>query len=145
MFMIDCKQRNWWYWFLTAGLLTAGVAGYKIGFDLAIGLTVINLIDFVLGERSITAFTVQVRLVVLIYLLVSYPAPMQILFWVPVVGMWARALFGYCLMARTMSLMPWNRQVPFTGELLMKTYFSRPVRGNFMQGLPPLERMAAGA
>ena len=49
---------------------------------------------------------------------------MQILFWVPVVGMWARALFGYCLMARTMSLMPWNRQVPFTGELLMKTYFS---------------------
>jgi hypothetical protein len=114
------------------------MAGYKIGFDLAIGLTLIHLLDYILRERSLTAFTVQVRLVVLIYLLLSYSEPMQFLFWVAVVGTWARSLFGYCLMARTMSLMPWNRRVPFTGALLMKTYFSRPVRGNFMQGLPPL-------
>jgi hypothetical protein len=144
MFMIDYKQSNWWYWTLTACLVTAGVAGYTIGFDLAIGLTVIHLIDFMLREKSLTAFTVQVRLVVLIYLLASYPEPMRFLFWLPVVGMWARALFGYCLMARTLSLMPWNRRVPFTGQLLIKTYFSRPVRGNLMQGLPPLRQVAAG-
>ena len=59
-------------------------------------------------------------------------------FWVPVVGFWVRVLFGYCLMARTLSLMPWNRRVPFTGALLFKTFLSRPVRGNVMQGLPPL-------
>lgn len=145
MFMIDYKQSNWWYWFLTACLVTAGVAGYTMGFDLAIVLTVIHLIDFMLRERSVTAFTVQVRLVVLLYLLVSYPEPMQFLFWLPVVGMWARALFGYCLMARTMSLMPWNRRTALTGELLKRTYFSRPVRGNIMQGLPPLAQMAASS
>jgi hypothetical protein len=138
MFMIDYGQRVWWYWLLTGGLLTAGVAGFPLGFELAIGLTLIHLIDFIVRERSLTAFTVQVRLAVLLYLLLSYPAPLQFLFWVPVVGMWARALFGYCIMARTLSLMPWNRQQPLTGALLIKTFFSRPVRGNILQGLPPL-------
>ncbi len=138
MFMMDYMQRGWWYWLLTACLLTWGVAGYPFGFGLAIALTVVHLIDFIVRERSLTAFTVQVRLAVLLYLLLSYPAPLQFLFWVPVVGIWARALFGYCLMARTVSLMPWNRQLPFTGALLVKTFLSRPVRGNIMQGLPPL-------
>ncbi len=138
MFMIDYMQRGWWYWLLTACLLTAGVAGYSLGFDLAIGLTVLHLIDYIMREQSLSAFTVQVRLAVLLYLLLSYPAPLQFLFWVPVVGIWARALIGYCIMARTLSLMPWNRRVPFTGELLFRTFFSRPVRGNIMQGLPPL-------
>jgi len=138
MFMIDYKQRGWWYWLLTACLLTVGVAGDPLGFELAIGLTVAHLVDFIVRERSLTAFTVQVRLTVLLYLLLSYPAPLQFLFWVPVVGIWARALFGYCIMARTLSLMPWNRQVPFTGTLLYRTFLSRPVRGNILQGLPPL-------
>jgi len=145
MFMIDYMQRGWWYWLLTACLLTAGVAGYPVGFDLAIGLTVVQLIDFAIRERSLTAFTVQVRLAVLLYLLLSYPASMQFLFWVPVIGIWARALFGYCVMARTLALMPWNRKVPFTGALLFRTYVSRPIRGNVMQGLPPLSpSMATG-
>jgi len=138
MFMIDYTQRGWWYWLLTACLLTGGVAGYPFGFELAIGLTVAHMIDYIVRERSLTAFTVQVRLSVLLYLLLSYPEPLQFLIWVAVVGTWARALFGYCLMARTLSLMPWNRRVPFTGALLFKTFFSRPVRGNIMQGLAPL-------
>lgn len=138
MFMIDYMQRGWWYWLLTACLLTWGVAGYPLGFELAVGLAVVHMIDYIVRERSLTAFSVQVRLSVLLYLLLSYPEPLQFLFWVPVVGIWARALFGYCLMARTLSLMPWNRRVPFTGALLFVTYFSRPVRGNIMQGLAPL-------
>jgi len=148
MFMIDYMQRGWWYWLLTACLLTWGVAGYPFGFELAIGLTVVHMIDYIVRERSLTAFAVQVRLSVLLYLLLSYPEPLQFLFWVPVVGIWARALFGYCIMARTLSLMPWNRRLPFTGALLFKTYFSRPVRGNIMQGLAPLAptlRAATGA
>ncbi len=144
MFMIDYRQINWWYWMLTAVLVTAGVAGYATGFELAIVLTVLQLIDFMLRERSVAAFTVQVRLAVLLYLLVAYPEPMRFLFWLPAVGLWARVLFGYCLMARTLSLMPWNRRAALTAALLKKTYLSRPVRGNIMQGLPPVARMQPG-
>jgi hypothetical protein len=138
MFMIDYKQLNWWYWFATACLLTAGVAGYTICFVLAIGLSLLQLVDFAIREQCLTAFTVQVRFWFLILVLVALPEPMQILYWLPVVGTWARSIFGYCAMARLLSLMPWNRRAPFSFGLLMKTFFSRPVRGRIMQGLPPV-------
>ena len=145
MFMIDYKQINWWYWFGTACLVTAGVAGHEIGFVLAIGLSVVQLIHFTLREQSMTAFPVQVRFWVLVYMLAAYPEPMQIAYWVPVIGTWARAIFGYCVMARTVSLLPWNRRAPFSIGLLRRTFLSRPVRGNIMQGLPQLPQIARRA
>ncbi len=51
MFMIDFKQLNWWYWLATAGLLTAGVVGYPLGFHLAISLSLVQLIHFLLQDR----------------------------------------------------------------------------------------------
>lgn len=135
MFMIDYKQLSWWYWFVTACLLTVGVAGYKIGFVLTIGLSLVQLIHFTIREKSMTAFTVQVRFWYLILVLVALPEPMQIIYWLPAVGTWARSIFGYCLLARILSLLPWNRQVPFSSGLLIRTFFSRPVRGSILQGL----------
>jgi hypothetical protein len=137
MFMIDYKELSWWYWLVTACLLTAGVAGYQIGFLLAIGLTVFQLIHFMIREHSITAFPVQVRFWYLMLLLVSLPEPLRIIYWVPTVGTWAQLIFGYCTMARCVSLLPWNRKQPFSIDLLWKTFISRPVAGNIMQGLPP--------
>jgi hypothetical protein len=143
MFMIDYKQINWWYWLATACVLTAGVAGYKTGFGLAVAISVIQVVHFLMRERSVKAFTVQVRIVVLIYLLVALMDPTQILFWIAVAGTWARSIFGYCLMARTVSLFPWNLRSPFSLKLITRTYFSRPVRGNIMQGLPPVSQTVA--
>lgn len=141
MFMIDYKELDWQYWFVTACLLTAGVAGYETGFVLAIGLSLVQLIHFTLREQSITAFPVQVRFFFLILMLALFPEPMQIVYWLPVAGTWARSVFGYCPMARVVSLMPWNRRVPFTLDLLMKTFFSRPVRGSILQGFSPASPM----
>lgn len=138
MFMINYKELSWWYWLLTACLLSAGVAGYPTGFLLAIGLTVLQLAHFAMRERSLTAFPVQVRSGYLMFLLVALPEPMWILYWVPVVGTWVQLIFGYCSMARCVSLLPWNRDERFSAGLLKKTFLSRPVRGNILHGLPPL-------
>lgn len=140
MLMIDYKELGWQYWFVTACLLTAGVAGYQQGFVLAIGLTVFQLVHFMLRERSISAFPVQVRFWYLMLLLISLPAPMQIVYWIPTVGTWAQLIFGYCTMARCVSLLPWNRSEGFSLALLKKTFLSRPVRGSIMQGLPQLHK-----
>ncbi len=75
MFMIDYKELSWWYWLVTACLLTAGVAGYQIGFILAIGLTVFQLMHFMIREHSITAFPVQVRFWYLMLLLLPFRDP----------------------------------------------------------------------
>ena len=136
MFMIDYKELSWWYWLITAGLLTAGVVGHQIGFVLAIGLTVFQLIHFSIRERSITAFPIQVRFWYLMLLIVAFPEPLQLIYWIPTVGTWAQLIFGYCTMARCVSLLPWNRSGRFSPNLLKRTFYSALVRGNIMQGLP---------
>jgi hypothetical protein len=35
-------------------------------------------------------------------------------------------IFGYCLMARMLSLLPWNRTEPITADLVRRTFLSRP-------------------
>ncbi|MCG6942154.1 MAG: hypothetical protein LJE69_12995, partial [Thiohalocapsa sp.] len=102
----------------------------------AIGLTVFQLIHFAIRERSLTAFPLQVRFWYLMLLLIALPMPLQIVYWIPTIGTWAQVVFGYCTMARCVSLFPWNRSEPFSADLLLRTFLSRPVRGNIMQGLP---------
>ena len=106
MFMINYKASSWWYWLVTACLLTAGVAGYRAAFFAAIGLTVCQLAHFALREGSVRAFPVQVRFWYLLLLLVALPEPLRVIYWLPMVGTWAQVLFGYCAMARCVSLLP---------------------------------------
>ena len=134
MFMIEYKDMGWWYWLVTAMLLTFGVLGNESGFILAIGLTTFQLLHFVIREKNIRAFPVQVRFWYLMLLLVSLPQTMQWLYWVPCIGTWAQIIFGYCAMARLVSLWPWNREQSFTWNLIIKTFFSRPVKGSVQQG-----------
>jgi hypothetical protein len=137
MFMIDYKELSWQYWLVTACLLTVGVSGYPGGFLLAIGLTIFQLLHFAIRERSLGAFPVQVRFWYLMLLLVAYPEPLRLIYWIPTFGTWAQIFFGYCAMARCVSLLPGNRKEPFSGELILRTFLARPVRGNILQGLPP--------
>lgn len=134
MFMFEFKDIGWWYWLVTALLLTVGVLGNELGFILAIGLTIFQLIHYVIREKSIKAFPVQVRFWYLLLLIVAFPGIMQWLYWVPMIGTWAQVIFGYCAMARLVSLWPWNREAPFTLKLIIKTFLSRPVRGSVQQG-----------
>lgn len=137
MLMVEYRALSWWYWLVTVGLLTAGVSGWPTGFLLAIGLTVVQLTHFTLRERSMTAFPIQVRLGYLSVLLIALPENLQVIYWIPTIGTWAQVLFGYCPMARMVSLLPWTRREAFSLGLLKRTFLSAPVRGNILQGLPP--------
>jgi len=139
MFMVEYKDIGWWYWLVTAGFLTYGVSGNTIGFMLAIGLTVFQLIHFIVREKSMATFPIQVRFWYLMLLLVAFIEPLRLLYWIPCVGTWAQIIFGYCAMARIVSLLPWNRDKAFSMSLLMETFFSRPVRGSVQQGFAATE------
>lgn len=141
MFMIEHQDLGWRYWLVTAVLLTFGVLGEPIGFILAISLTVIQLIHFIFNDRSITSFPVQVRVWYLMLLIIALPEPMQLIFWIPCIGTWAQVIFGYCTMARFVSLLPWNRTELFSLKLLIKTFFSRPVRGSVKQEFSASEKL----
>ena len=134
MFMLEYKDIAWWYWLVTAGLLTYGVSGNFVGFILAIGLTVFQLIHFIIREKSAAASPIQVRFWYLVLLIVALPESLQLIYWIPTIGTWAQIIFGYCAMARCVSLFSWNRSEPFSFEFLKKIFLSKPVKGNIQQG-----------
>ena len=145
MFMIEYRDIGWWYWLVTACLLTVGVAGYPVGFMLAIGLTTFQLCHFVIRERGIAAFPVQVRFWYLMLLVVALPEPLRLIYWIPTIGTWAQIIFGYCAMARLVSLFPWNRDESFSIALMQRTFLSRPVRGSVKQGFAEQKQVAESA
>ncbi len=139
MFMFEVKDKGWWYWLITVCFLTAGVMGYSQGFIIAIGITLVQLVHYLILERRFSAFPVQVRTGYLLLLLVSWIDPLQWLYWVPTIGTWAQVIFGYCAMARIVSLMPWNRGEALSLRLLSNTFLSAPVRGSVKQGFAEIK------
>ena len=130
------RHINWLYWAVTDALLIAAVLGWDPGFAAVIGLNVIQAAHFMLRERSLTAFPVQVRLSYLGLLLAGQWGPLYFIYFVQIAGTTAMVLVNYCPLARFLSLMAWNRREPFSLELLKRTVFSPPVPGNILQGLP---------
>jgi len=117
---------TWWVWVLTAILLAIGLFGRPLAFVAAIGLTAAQTIVMVIRERSVSAFSVQLRIGYLLLLGICFIPQLRWLYWLPTVGTFALVIFGYCLMARLLSLLPWNRQEPISADLLRRTFGSRP-------------------
>lgn len=133
MLMIEHRELSWWYWLVTVCFLTAGVAGWSMGFFVAIGVTIFQMIHYIIRERGITAFPVQVRVGYLLLLLIVLPEPLQLIYWIPTIGTWAQLIFGYCAMARIVSLMPWNRKEKLSLNLVWRKFFSVPVKGSILR------------
>lgn len=110
------------------------MSGYPDGFMFAIGLTVFQMCHFVIRERGITAFPVQVRFWYLMLLIVALPEPVRLIYWIPTIGTWAQIIFGYCAMARFVSIFPRNSDESVSVALVKRTFLSRPVRGSVKQG-----------
>lgn len=134
--MIQYNEISWWYWAVTTVLLSIGLIGRFEAFYLASALSAIQIVHFRLREGGFSAFPVQVRVAYTALLLVSLWGPLNRLFWVPAIGTLAQVLFGYCTLARCLSLLPWNRLEPFSWSLVWRTFTAAPVKGSILQGLP---------
>lgn len=119
------------YWAATAVLLTAGVAGWPPGVAAAIGLTLVQLAHFGWRDGAAGSLTMQVRWLYLAVLLLGLAPPLAVVHVLAVVGVWANVLFGYCLAARMLSLMPWNRSTPPSLRLIARTFLTPPGAGSF--------------
>ena len=126
----------WWYWAATTLLLTGVVAGNNESLHAVIILNAVQVIHFILREKSLTAFPVQVRIAYFGLLLLAQAPWMFWIFWWQLIGTAAMVLFDYCFLARCMSLMPWNKTEDYSMELVKRTFVSAPVKGNVLQGLP---------
>ncbi|MEW6332378.1 MAG: hypothetical protein AB1560_13055 [Pseudomonadota bacterium] len=135
--MFQYRHVSWWYWLATIPLLIAGLSGRNEAFYWAMVLTAMQWIHFGLRDLSLTSFPVQVRMGYLALLVLGQWGPAYFIYYIQLAGTSAMVLFGYCPLARFLSLMPWNRREPFSLALLKRTVFAPPTRGSILQGLAP--------
>ena len=69
--MTTIHDLGWWYWFLTVGLLGAGLFGWPAGIYLAMVLCAVQVGHVVWLTQDLTAFPVQVRVAYLAILIVG--------------------------------------------------------------------------
>lgn len=141
--MFQYRHVSWWYWLATVPLLIVGLTGRNEAFYYVMALTVVQWIHFALRDRSLVSFPVQVRMGYLGLLLLGQWDPFYFIYYIQLIGTSAMVLFGYCPLARFLSLMPWNRSEPFSLSLVKRTILSPPTRGSILQGLPPEPVQAA--
>lgn len=123
-------NKIWVYWFITDLLLIADVFGGFAGLQLALALTLIQVVHFGVEQRSLTAFATQVRIAYALLLLAAFWPPLYWLIYPVILGTTAMVLFDYCFLARFMSLMPWNHKQPYSVGMIVGTFFSKPVAGS---------------
>jgi hypothetical protein len=126
----------WSYWAVTTVLIIGALAGVEYSYQAVVGLNIVQVIHFALREQSVTAFPVQVRVTYLGLLFLSQAPYMIWILWWQLIGTAAMVLFKYCFLARCMSLMPWNKSEKYSVELFKRTFFTAPVDGNVLHGLP---------
>ena len=105
----------WWLWSLTGLALGASLAGWAPGLRLAVALSLAQVVHQALRTGGLWALAVQVRVLFLAVLLLGAASPgLRVLHVVQIGGIAVRVLLDYCVAARLLSLMPWNRRGPLT-------------------------------
>ena len=126
LFYINLGDWTWWAWIITTFLLLAGLSGHSLAFIGAMVMTSVQGLILLARDRSLAAFSVQVRAAYLLLMLISYPPPMRWFYWLLMAGTFALVVFGYCVLARILSLLPWNSDEPHTLARWRRIFFSAP-------------------
>lgn len=144
LFYIKPDDWVWWAWSLTTILLVAGLCGYSPAFMGATVLTAVHGLIVLARDRSLFAYSVQLRAAYLLLLLISFLPSMAWFFWLLAAGTFALNIFGYCFLTRVLSLLPWNSRETYTLDRLWRTFFSAPDLDRLSANNPAVAGCAGG-
>lgn len=126
------RDMEWWYWLVTDALLLGSLAGWRWGAWPVMLLTGVQVVHYLVRERRVMAFPVQVRLGYLLLVVLGTVPSLGVIHWLLFAGTTARVTTQYCLLARCMALMPWNRSKPLSATLVWKIITLPPVAGSIL-------------
>ncbi len=107
---IELADPFWWFWAVTLVFIVAAVAGWTPGYYVVIALSAIQVIVFLMRERSVSAFPTQIRIVYFAWSLTGLWAAVRLPFYVVLLlGTIMVVFFGRCSIALMLKYMPWNR------------------------------------
>ncbi|WP_455223018.1 hypothetical protein [Kaarinaea lacus] len=137
--MLPKQDLAWWYWLATIPFLTVGIMGETYGLLFVAIIISVQTVHFYIREKLQPSFPVQVRLGFFIWFSLGLLPYLQWMLWIQLAGTSISVLFDYCAMARLITLAPWNRTQPLNPQTIMKTFFSRPVKGSFLQATDAMQ------
>ena len=116
------------YWQISALLLAAHFAGWAAAMPLSLALTALQTLHFLARHRRWRHFEIPVRAAYLALLLAGHLPGLWPIHLLRFVGVNALQVTDYCLLARLLVLLPWNRLVPLSLGLLRWLVPAHPPR-----------------
>jgi hypothetical protein len=124
------------YWQITALPLAAHFAGIGAAWPLVLAVNAVQVVHAWVRLRRADALPVQVHLAYLGLLVAGTWPPLQLLHLLQFVGVNALLVADYCLLARVLVLMPWNRTAPLSLRLVVFALTAPPVPGSIADRMP---------
>ncbi|HKJ64286.1 MAG TPA: hypothetical protein VJ969_02720 [Desulfopila sp.] len=126
------KRLTWWLWLVTWLALLAGLWDRDFFVVVVIFSACHSLLIMALLRFNLAAFPVQVRIAYFFWVAIGTFVPyMTILMYITIIGLATNLFLSYCPLARMLYLLPWNRQEPFSFDLIRRVMLTPPVPGKF--------------
>lgn len=101
---------RWWFWATTLAFIVAAVGGWIPGYYIVMGISAVQVLFFLLQEKSLAAFPTQIRVVYFGFALFGlWPEVRLFLYLILLLGTIMVVFFGRCSIALILKHMPWNR------------------------------------
>lgn len=109
-FQINPSDVRWWFWFITLGFMIAAIAGWDPGYAIVMGISAVQVIFFLVQEKSLVAYPVQIRIAYFAFTLFGlWPGVRLYIYLLLLLGTVMVTFFGRCAIALMLKPMPWNR------------------------------------
>ena len=107
---LDLEDPCWWFWAISLVFILAAVAGWAPGYYIVIAMSALQVVGFLVRERSLVSFPTQVRIVYFALSLTGLWMAVRLPFYILLLlGTIMVVFFGRCSIAMVLKHMPWNR------------------------------------
>ena len=107
---INAADIRWWFWAVTLAFIVAAIAGWTPGYSVVIAISAVQVIFFLVQEKSLITFPSQIRVVYFAFTLFGlWPEVRLYIYIILLLGTIMVTFFGRCSIALVLKYMPWNR------------------------------------
>lgn len=106
---INATDIRWWFWAVSLLFIIAALAGWTPGYYVVMGISGVQVIFFLVQEKSLATFPSQIRAVYLAFTLFGlWPEVRVYIYIILLLGTIMVTFFGRCSIALVLKHMPWN-------------------------------------
>ena len=107
---INTADIRWWFWATTLAFIVVAIAGWNPGYYMVMGISAVQVLFFLLQEKSLVAFPTQIRAVYFAFTLFGLWSEVRFFMYIILLlGTLMVVFFGRCSIALVLKHMPWNR------------------------------------